>query len=423
MTGARAPHRSLQLVLGIIAMATIANLQYSWVLFAAPLDQRFHWGRPALQFVLGIFVLTETWLVPLAGWLADRYGPKPVMIAGAVLVASGWMTNADATSLVALYAAAVLAGAGAGAVYGVSVGNALKWFPDKRGLAVGLITAGYGAGSAVTAIPILHMIEAKGYQTAFLSFGLAQGLMVLAVGLLTTAPARPVMRAAAAAVAQTVRDFAPREMLRSRIFWLMYLMFAMVGVAGLMAIAELPVIARDFGITHSPVGFIGLMLPALSFALSIDRVFSGLTRPFFGWVSDHIGRENTMAIAFGLQGAGIWALYAFGHDPATFVILSGVVYFTWGEIYSLFPATCADTYGGRHASVNAGFLYTAKGTASLLVPLGAYLSAMTGGWHAVFALAGALNILAAALALLVLRPWRRAHAAANGTTRSRARIA
>src|SRR5665213_640864 len=214
-----------------------------------------------------------------------------------------------------------------------------------------------------------------------------------------------------------------REMLRSRIFWLMYLMFAMVGVAGLMAIAELPVIARDFGITHSPVGFIGLMLPALSFALSIDRVFSGLTRPFFGWVSDHIGRENTMAIAFGLQGAGIWALYAFGHDPATFVVLSGVVYFTWGEIYSLFPATCADTYGGRYASVNAGFLYTAKGTASLLVPLGAYLSAMTGGWHAGFALAGALNILAAALALLVLRPWRRAHAAANGTTRNRARSA
>ena len=165
-------------------------------------------------------------------------------------------------------------------------------------------------------------------------------------------------------------------------------MFVLVGAGGLMATAQLAPIANDFEVAKVPVSLLGITLPALTFALSIDRVLNGVTRPFFGWVSDHIGRENTMFIAFGLEAVGIWALSAFGHDPVLFVILSGVVFFAWGEIYSLFPSTCTDIYGTQYATTNAGLLYTAKGTASLLVPLGNVLMAATGSWHAVFVIGG-----------------------------------
>ena len=197
-------------------------------------------------------------------------------------------------------------------------------------------------------------------------------------------------------------------MLRSPIFWVLYAMFVLVGAGGLMATAQLAPIANDFQIAKVPVSLLGLTLPALTFALSIDRVLNGLTRPFFGWVSDHIGRENTMFIAFGLEAVGIWALGVFGHDPVHFVILSGIVFFAWGEIYSLFPATCTDVYGAKYATTNAGLLYTAKGTASLLVPLANLLAVASGGWQAVFLVAALMNAVAAIMALAVLRPLRAA---------------
>jgi OFA family oxalate/formate antiporter-like MFS transporter len=186
----------------------------------------------------------------------------------------------------------------------------------------------------------------------------------------------------------------------------MYAMFVMVGAGGLMATAQLAPIAKDFKIDAIPVSILGLTLPALTFALSIDRVLNGFTRPFFGWVSDHIGRENTMFIAFLLEGIGIYALLLVASDPFLFVILSGVVFFAWGEIYSLFPATCTDIYGRKFATTNYGMLYTAKGTASLLVPLANVLTTATGNWTAVFIVAAALNIVAAILALVALKPMR-----------------
>ena len=210
-----------------------------------------------------------------------------------------------------------------------------------------------------------------------------------------------------------MRDYTPWQMLRSPAFWVMYVMFVLVGAGGLMATAQLAPIARDFQIDKVPVSLIGITLPALTFALTIDRVLNGLTRPFFGWVSDHIGRENTMFIAFALEAAGIWALSAFGHDPVRFVILSGLVFFAWGEIYSLFPSTCTDTYGAKYATTNAGLLYTAKGTASLLVPFANLLAQEAGGWHAVFVAAAAMNIVAALAAPFVLRPLRNRHKAAQ----------
>ena len=397
-----------QLIFGIICMVMIANLQYGWTLFVNPIDQKYHWGRAAIQVAFTIFVLTETWLVPVEGYLVDRFGPKVMVCGSGVLVAIAWVINSVASSLTLLYIGAAIGGIGAGVIYGASVGNALKWFPDRRGLAAGLTAAGFGAGSALTVVPIANMIQSSGYETAFLWFGLGQGIIVVLVGLLLRAPQPGEAPAPAApSVQQTRRDYEWKEVLRSPPFWVMYVMFVMVGAGGLMATAQLAPIAKDFKIDNVPVSLLGITLPALTFALSIDRVLNGLTRPFFGWVSDHIGRENTMFIAFMLEGIGIYALLLVASNPLLFVILSGVVFFAWGEIYSLFPATCTDIYGRKFATTNYGMLYTAKGTAALLVPLANVLTSATGTWNAVFIVAAVLNIAAAILALVALRPMRR----------------
>src|SRR5437588_4994724 len=368
VTARPSPFRWLQLAFGIVCMVMIANLQYGWTLFVLPIDAKYHWGRAAIQVAFSIFVLTETWLVPVEGWFVDRFGPKIVVLIGGVLVGIAWALNSVADSLTLLYLAAAIGGIGAGGVYGTCIGNALKWFPDRRGLAAGLTAAGFGAGSALTIIPIQGMIQSSGYQATFLWFGIGQGIVVVAVSLLLRAP-QPGEAPASTRVQQSARDYTPLEMLASPIFWVMYVMFVLVGAGGLMATAQLAPIATDFQVAKIPVSLLGLTLPALTFALSIDRVLNGLTRPFFGWVSDNIGRENTMFIAFGIEAVGIWALSVFGQDPLMFVILSGLVFFAWGEIYSLFPSTCTDVYGAKYATTNAGLLYTAKGTASLLVPL------------------------------------------------------
>ena len=394
-----------QLIFGIICMVMIANLQYGWTLFVNPIDQKYHWGRAAIQVAFTIFVLTETWLVPIEGYLIDKFGPRVMVCGSGVLVAIAWMMNTYADSLALLYLAAAIGGIGAGVIYGASVGNALKWFPDRRGLAAGLTAAGFGAGSALTVVPIANMIASSGYEAAFWWFGIGQGIVVIIFSLFLRAPeAGEVATPAAPAVLQSRRDYGPAEVLTTVPFWVMYVMFVMVGTGGLMATAQLAPIAKDFKIDTIPVSILGLTLPALQFALSIDRVLNGVTRPFFGWVSDHIGRENTMFIAFMLEGIGIYALLHFANDPFLFVILSGVVFFAWGEIYSLFPATCTDIYGRKFATTNYGLLYTAKGTAALLVPLGNVLTTWTGSWTAVFVIAAILNIIAAVTAVVVARP-------------------
>ena len=394
-----------QLIFGIICMVMIANLQYGWTLFVGPIDQKYHWGRTAIQVAFTIFVLTETWLVPIEGYLIDKFGPRAMISGSGVLVAIAWVINSVADSLFLLYLGAAIGGIGAGVIYGGSVGNALKWFPDRRGLAAGLTAAGFGAGSALTVIPIANLIASSGYQAAFLWFGLGQGIVVILVALLLRAPEAGEVPASQA-VQQSRRDYEWQEVLKTPPFWVMYIMFVAVGAGGLMAIAQLAPIANDYKIAGIPVSLVGITLPALTFALTIDRVLNGICRPFFGWVSDQIGRENTMFIAFFFEGVGIYALLYFANNPMLFVILSGLVFFAWGEIYSLFPATCTDLYGKKYATTNYGMLYTAKGTAALLVPLANVLTSATGSWHAVFYVAAILNIVAAIMALLVLKPMR-----------------
>jgi OFA family oxalate/formate antiporter-like MFS transporter len=410
--GGRGPlfGRWWQLLFGVICMSMIANLQYGWTLFVNPIDEKYEWGRAAIQVAFTIFVLTETWLVPIEGYLVDKYGPRIVVVISSVLVGLSWVMNSFADSLTMLYIAAAIGGIGAGAVYGTCVGNALKWFPDRRGLASGLTAMGFGAGSALTIIPISSMIQADGYEATFLFFGLMQGIVVFILGWFLVAPG-PGFRPAAAskavsAAATPAREYAPLEMIRTPVFWVMYVMFVLMATGGLMATAQLAPIARDFQIADIPVSLLGITLPALTFALSIDRVLNGVTRPFFGWVSDRIGREQTMFIAFTLEGIGILMLSAFGNDPVAFVLLTGLVFFAWGEIYSLFPATCADAYGRKYAAGNYGLLYTAKGTASLLVPVTSVMAASSGNWQTVFIAAAVMNLVAAFMALFVLKPLR-----------------
>ena len=404
-----AANRWIQLVMGIICMAMIANLQYGWTLFVNPIADKYHWSKAAIQVAFTIFILTETWLVPIEGWAVDKFGPRPVVLAGGLLCALGWVLNSFADTLTLLYIAAAISGIGAGAVYGTCVGSALKWFPDRRGLAAGLTAAGFGAGSAATIIPISMMIASKGYEQTFLYFGLGQGLIVMLLALMMVRPPAHVAGAVRkqTKVQQSNADFGPAQIIRKPVFWVMYVMFVLVAAGGLMATAQMGPIAKDFAIDGVKFNVMGMILPALTFALAIDRVLNGLTRPFFGWVSDQIGREKTMFIAFAMESVGILALYYFGRDPIAFVILTGVVFFAWGEIYSLFPATCADTFGTKNAAGNAGLLYTAKGTASIFVPISSVIAAATGSWEAVFFVGCGLNAVAALMAWFVLKPMRK----------------
>ena len=412
-SGAPAPrvsdsYRWTQLAIGVICMVMIANLQYGWTFFVPDIQKKFGWDRAAIQWAFTLFVLFETWLVPVEGWFVDKYGPRLVVIFGGLLCGVGWVLNGYATSLNEFYFGQVIAGIGAGAVYGTCVGNALKWFPDKRGLAAGITAAGFGAGSALTVAPIQSMIANSGFQAAFVNFGIGQAVIIMVMALLLMAPKAgqvPEVRASTTVI-QTRRNYEPTEVLRQPIFWLMYFMFVIVGAGGLMITANLKPIAADLKIDTISVTLIGLTMTTVTFAATVDRILNGLTRPFFGWISDKIGRENTMFIAFGIEGVGIFMLYLYGHDPIWFVVLSGLVFFAWGEIYSLFPSTCTDTFGSKFAATNAGLLYTAKGTAALLVPLANYLQQSTGTWDTVFLVAAGANILASLLAIGVLKPWR-----------------
>ena len=401
--------RYFQLIFGIICMVMIANLQYGWNLFVNPIDQKHHWGRAAIQVAFSIFVITETWLVPVEAWFVDRFGPRFVVMAGGVLVAIAWALNSVTSSLTMLYAAAVISGIGAGAVYGTCMGNALKWFQGRRGFAAGLTAAGFGAGAAATVVPIREVIAAHGYETAFLWFGLAQGAVILVASqFLRAPPANTITAAAAGPNLQTQKHFRPLETLKTPLFWLLYLMFVMVASGGLIVTAQLASIAADFGVAEQPLTILGITGTVLTLALVFNNVLNGLARPFFGWVSDKIGREQTMFIAFMLAAVAIGSLAVLGHEPLWFVIIGGLIYFTWGEIYSLFPATCTDSYGLKYATTNSGMLYTAKGTAALLVPLANVVSG-SGDWHIVLWMGALANVVTALLALLVLKPMRRAH--------------
>ena len=412
----------VQLIIGIVCMVMIANMQYGWTLFVGPIGAKYHWTKAAIQVAFTVFVLFETWLVPVEGYLVDRFGPRWIVVIGGLLCGIAWTINSFADSLPMFYFAAAIGGIGAGGVYGTCIGNAVKWFPGRRGLAAGLTAAGFGAGSAATIVPIANMIKNAGYEHTFLTFGLILGAVVFVLGwLILVPPASYMLTPIKLSPGASRHQATPMEMVKTPVFWIMYLMFVMMAAGGLMAVAQLAPIAKDYKVDTIPVSLIGLTMPALTFALTLDRILNGLCRPFFGWVSDQIGREQTMLVAFALEGLGIIALANYGSNPVAFVLLSGLVFFAWGEIYSLFPATVTDTYGSRYATANTGLMYTAKGTAALLVPFTSVMAAK-GNWHVVFMTAAVLNIAAAIMAILILKPMRSAYTNRNAAVGGSAKL-
>src|SRR6202790_1757931 len=404
----------VQLVIGVICMACVANLQYGWTLFVDPIDAKYHWGRAAIQLAFTLFVLIETWLIPVEGYLVDRFGPRWGVIAGSILVAAAWVMNSSASSLAVLYFAAALGGIGTGCVYGTCVGNALKWFPGRRGLAAGITAAGFGAGAAITVGPIKTMIQTSGYEHAFLVFGLLQGAIVFVMTWLLLTP-RPQLITSKVKPNQTAHGYTPVEVLKSPVFYVLYIMFVLIASGGLTMAASRAPIAKHLKIEKIPGRLFGLTLPGLIFAISLNRIFDGVGRPFFGWLSDQIGRENTMAIAFIIGAGALFTLSQSGSNPAVFVLVTALYFGVYGEIFSLFPATQGDTFGAKFAAANAGMLYTAKGAGALLVPVAAGI-AKTHGWGAVFSTAMTFNVIAGLLALFVLKPMRVRHFAKGKDT-------
>jgi OFA family oxalate/formate antiporter-like MFS transporter len=406
-TSASATRRWRQLAACIVAMMAVANLQYAWTLFTIPLTQSLHATLSAVQIAFTVFILTETWLVPFEGWLVDRIGARAVVSAGGLLVGISWIGAGLADSLHGLYLFYALGGIGAGAVYGASIGTALKWFPDRRGLAAGLTAGAYGIGTALTVLPIQWMIRSHGYRSAFLAWGIVQGICVMAMAqLLTRPPAawhpQSWQPDTSGVRGQSLRSYRPLEMVRTRPFWVMYVMMALVAFGGLMVTAQLKPIAHTYGLDR---GVLVIGMSALSLALILDRILNGFTRPFWGWVSDHLGRYDTMAIAFCAEAAAIVALLNLVHRPVWFVVLTGLAFFAWGEIFSLFPAAIGDVFGPAYATTNYGVQYTAKGVAAIFAGWGAArLVELSGSWIPIFWVAVGCDLAAAGLAVLWLKP-------------------
>jgi MFS transporter, OFA family, oxalate/formate antiporter len=404
---ARVPNttRWLQLILGIICMASVANLQYGWTLFVLPIQHQWGWSKAEIQVAFTIFILLETWLVPFEGAIVDRVGPRWMVLAGGIATFLAWFINSRASSLGMLYLGGAVAGFAGGAVYGTCVGNALKWFPDKRGLCAGLTAAGFGAGAAITIAPIRSMIGASGYQHTFLVFAIIYGVIIVVASYFIRAPGQQdVAMPAKIKVRQGTRDLPPSRALQSPLFWIMYLMFFLVAAGGLMSAAQLAPIAHQRGIANASLVIFGISTSAIVAALTLHNITNGVGRPLNGWISDHIGRANMMGLAFGIEAICIAAFGFFGTTPMSFVITDALVFLFWGDIFSLFAATVGDAFGRKYVTVNYGIMYTAKGVAALLVPFGNVLTHVTGSWHAVYAVGCLMNVAAALLGFLVLRP-------------------
>ena len=398
------------LIPAVVAMLAIANLQYAWTLFTTDITKSFHARLDQVQLTLAFFVIAQTALFPISAYLVDRFGPRRIVTLASLLVAIGWIGAGQANSLSALYAVYAIGGIGAGGVYSACVGVAMKWFPDRRGLCVGVVAGSYGFGTALTALPIAYMIEHNGYRTAFIVFGAIQGLVVLVAAQFLRMPPvgwlpagwETIKAKVQRKVQQSSRDCTPGEMLRSGSFYLLYLMMTLVTASGLMLTTQLKPIGVTYGYDKYAL-FGGFTV--LTLTLSVNQVLNGSARPFFGWVSDRIGRYDTMAIVFVMEAITITILTLVVARPFWFLVISALMFFAWGDIYSLFPAAIADIFGSKHATTNYGILYTAKGIGAILAGYGAaLLMAAMNSWIPVFWGAVACNVIAAALALLWLKP-------------------
>jgi oxalate/formate antiporter len=397
-----------QLLLGLICMMTISSPQYVWTLLTKPLMAKFGVELPALQVTFSILVVLQGFFSPFQGALIDRFGARTLISIGTLLAGVSWIFAAHASSATMLYLTyGGLGGLGTGIVYVGVVGLVVRWFPGNRGFAAGIVAAGYGMGAIVTTFPIASTLASHGIDY---TLGL-YGAIFAVVGVLAAQGLRTAPQTREADTATSSRDFRPSQMLKTPIFWLMFLMMTMMSTSGLMVTSQMASFAADFGVSKVLV----FGLAAVPLALTIDRFCNGLTRPLFGWVSDRFGRENTMTFAFALEGIAMTLWLMTRSDPMLFVLLSGIVFFGWGEIFSLFPSTLTDTFGNRFATANYGWLYVSFGIGSIFGgPLAALLHQHAGSWIPVFGCAIALDLTTALLAFFVLKPSRARFLARRG---------
>ena len=401
-------NRWIQLAAGVTAMIVISNFQYAFTLFTPGLKQQFAtvpYSDIALIYTL--FILLETWPVPVAGYFIDKFGIRNLMLIGAVLILLGWVLGGMfATSIFHLYIYyGVLAGTGCGIIYIATVANAIKWFPDKRGLAAGLTAAGFGGGSALTLIPINATITSLGWAGAMTTWGIGQGVVAIAMALILHHPPKgwlPKDWVQPKAVAQTRKDFTAKQMMSQKEFYIMYFMFLMVCTGGLMTTGNMSQIAKSLNVFDAT--FMGIAIVPLT--ATIAGVTNAFARIMWGAVSDKFGREYTMAFAFALEGVLIFMMTQIMGNPIAFMILMPFVFLAWGEIYALFSAITGDVFGPKNASGNYGILYTAKGAASIMAGWGAaaVAAAYAGSFSIPYYIAAVFDLTAAALALFVLRP-------------------
>jgi OFA family oxalate/formate antiporter-like MFS transporter len=394
-------NRWTQLALSSLATVMLANMQYGWTLFVNPMHDANHWSRTAIQFAFTILIFINTWLSPFEGSLVDRYGPRPVVMAGGIFSALSWVINSKAQSLNVLYISAVIGGLALGCVFGTCMGTSLKWFPDKRGLAAGTIAAGYGLGAAITSAPLSLMIRSSGYRHAFFFFGLLQGITILILGAALVKPPARVVKA------HDGPEFKPTQTIRTGVFWLTYAVYLLIAFGGMVLTAQLGPIARDFGLENHTVLLFGITAPVLTFAVSIDNFANGITRPISGFLSDLIGRENMMLLMFTLEAIALAAMAMVGRNPFGFVVAAALIFLFWGEIFVIFPAICGDSFGVENAAANNGLLYTAKGVSALAVPLAGMLESATGTWNSVLITAAICSLSAGLIAKFALAPLRR----------------
>jgi OFA family oxalate/formate antiporter-like MFS transporter len=397
-------NRWLQLAYGLICMMAISSPQYVWTLFTKPMQAQFGTTLSALQVTFSILIVLQTFLSPFQGFMVDRFGPRILISVGSVLTGLSWVLASQTSSVWGIYLTyGLLGGIGTGIIYIGVVGLMVRWFPDRRGFATGIVAAGYGMGAILTTFPVAASLAATNWQHTLLVFGIVFGIIGLIAAQGLRMPPQAWM-AQHESTTSSVADVASKQMLRTPVFWLMFAMMTMMSTSGLMVISQMGSFAKDFGVTSALVWG----MAALPLALTIDRFTNGLTRPFFGWVSDQIGRENTMVLAFGLEGIAMTVWLLTRDNAVLFVLMSGVVFFGWGEIFSLFPSTLTDTFGTKNATMNYGFLYIAQGVGSVLGgPLAALLHESTGSWIPVFQLCIAMDLLTAALAFVALKPMRR----------------
>ncbi|MBB2931185.1 oxalate/formate MFS antiporter [Paraburkholderia silvatlantica] len=401
-----AHNRWLQLGLGLLCMMAISSPQYVWTLLTKPLSAKLGVPLPELQVTFSLLIILQTFFSPFQGKLIDRFGPRLLISLGTVMSGLSWVLASMVTSTSMLYLTyGVVGGLGTGIVYVGVVGLMVRWFPDRRGFAAGAVAAGYGMGAIVTTFPISASLASRGLDATLWIYGIAFAVVgfLASQGLRVPRDVTPAQASAPALAASGVPNLRPSQMMRSPLFWLMFAMMTMMSTSGLMVTSQMATFAADFGITKVVV----FGMAALPLALTIDRFTNGLTRPLFGWVSDRFGRENTMFIAFALEGVAM-ALWLLTRENAVlFVLLSGVVFFGWGEIFSLFPSTLTDTFGTRHATENYGWLYISQGIGSIFGgPLAALLHLHAGSWVPVFSVAITLDIVTAVLAMFVLKPMR-----------------